>query len=364
MRRRFVLLGAVCFVLFLWGSTAYCRADRSVDVKSSAFAFRTGLTNWNELHARGQKPLHASEVSQHEAFKETVPVSLLWLISISVLFPLTLEAKSSAVDSRVATITINPREVTVLRLRPEFESTIHMPEAVISVILGSPGQFKTEHKEDEPEYVYVKPITKKPAQSNLLITTKSGQLVEMELVSDSTGTAGETQAFDFLIEYRAAQSIPISDDPGTEAPVNQPPTPTEPGVTGSATGSSLSSLEAVPHIQIHPVPARAESKPLLPRRFVVRFVVSTVFSTVGLICFVLTGPVMCHVAAIDRELGVFYLALVAGWFLPLSRMWQLTFEARNPSRQLQFQRQSDGYVSNEERAQEAETAQQEYKSAA
>lgn len=109
---------------------------------------------------------------------------LRFLISIALLFPLSLEAKGPVVGARVATITINPKEVTVLHLRPEFESTIHMPEEVTSVILGSPGEFKAEHNEGEPEYVYVKPIIKEAAQSNLLIATKSGQHVSMELVSD------------------------------------------------------------------------------------------------------------------------------------------------------------------------------------
>ena len=38
-----------------------------------------------------------------------------------------------------------------------------MPDEITSVVLGSPGVFKAEHNEGEPEYVYVKPITKDPA---------------------------------------------------------------------------------------------------------------------------------------------------------------------------------------------------------
>ena len=99
-----------------------------------------------------------------------------------MLLPLRLFAADNAVKPRVATITINPSEVTTLHLRPEFESTIHMPEEITSVILGSPGSFKAEHNEGEPEYVYVKPITKEAAESNLLIATKSGLHVTLELL--------------------------------------------------------------------------------------------------------------------------------------------------------------------------------------
>ena len=137
-------------------------------------------------------------------------MKLRWFIPIAFLIPLHLSATDTQVGARVATITINPREITVLHLRPEFESTIRLPEEVTSVILGSPGEFKAEHNEGEPEYVYVKPITKQAAQSNLLIATKSGQHVTLELVSDGANAPNQSQPVDFLIEYRSARSFLIS----------------------------------------------------------------------------------------------------------------------------------------------------------
>ncbi len=58
-----------------------------------------------------------------------------WFIPIAFLIPLHLSATDTQVGARVATVTINPREITVLHLRPEFESTIRMPEEVTSVSL-------------------------------------------------------------------------------------------------------------------------------------------------------------------------------------------------------------------------------------
>ena len=142
-------------------------------------------------------------------------MKLRWLIPIAFLLPLRLSAADTPVGARVATITINPREVIVLHLRPEFESTIRMPEEITSVILGSPGDFKAEHNEGEPNYVYVKPITKAPAQSNLLIATKSGQHVTLELISDGAGITEKTQPVDFLLEYRSSRSFLIEGDLGT-----------------------------------------------------------------------------------------------------------------------------------------------------
>lgn len=137
---------------------------------------------------------------------------LCWMIPAVFLLPLRMYSADHAVPARVAALTINPSAVTILHLRPEFESTIRMPEEVTSVILGSPSEFKAEHSEGEPEYVYVKPITKEPAQSNLLIATKSGQLVTIELVSAGASAASDTPPVDFLIEYHTTRSFLIAGD--------------------------------------------------------------------------------------------------------------------------------------------------------
>ncbi len=83
------------------------------------------------------------------------------------------------------------------------------------------------------------------------------------------------------------------------------------------------------HVEIQSAPTNPARKSALPCRFIARFIISLVSSTAGLISFVLTGPVMCRVAAIDPALEAFYLALVVGWFWSLARMWSLTLKARN-----------------------------------
>jgi hypothetical protein len=49
---------------------------------------------------------------------------------------------------------------------------------VTSVVLGSPGAFKAEHSEGEPNYVYVKPIKREASQSNPTATREFGVLHE------------------------------------------------------------------------------------------------------------------------------------------------------------------------------------------
>lgn len=135
-----------------------------------------------------------------------------WFLPLALLLPFRLHATDAVVGAHVATITISSGVVTVLHLKPEFESTIRMPEEVTSVILGSPDEFKAEHNEGEPDYVYVKPITKAPAQSNLLIATKSGQVVSLELVSGGDEVSNSAPPVDFLIEYRTRRSLLIVSD--------------------------------------------------------------------------------------------------------------------------------------------------------
>src|SRR5271154_3958894 len=164
------------------------------------------------LRAGGSAAIPDAQVCGCEAAEEMNTMKLRWLIPIVFLLTARLYAFDPTVGARVATITINPNEVTPLHLRPEFESTIRMPEEVTSVILGSPGSFKAEHNEGEPNYVYIKPITKQPVQSNLLIATKSGQHVTLELISDGAGANNANQPVDFLIEYRASRSFLVVSD--------------------------------------------------------------------------------------------------------------------------------------------------------
>lgn len=167
-----------------------------------------------------------------------------WFIPVAVLLPLSMHALDNAVKARVETITIRANEVTPLHLRPEFESVIHMPEAVTSVVLGSPGLFKAEHNEGEPDYVYVKPITKEPAQSNLLIATKSGEHVTLELISDGSADAGSAQPIDFLIEYHASRGFLVSSDRGALSIAKEPDGEGNyaPGLTKHSLSASMSGV--------------------------------------------------------------------------------------------------------------------------
>jgi hypothetical protein len=171
-------------------------------------------------------------------------MKLRWFIPIIVLLPLPLRGSGPIPPSRIARVVINPTQVTPLHLRPEFDTVIRMPEEITSVILGSPDSFKAEHNEGELNYVYVKPITKQSAVSNLMIATKSGQHVTLELISDGTAGSGSADPVDFLIEYRVNRGFLVAPWPSdlSSKPAVQP---SKPGSSDAPINLSLGNTSAL-----------------------------------------------------------------------------------------------------------------------
>ena len=92
-----------------------------------------------------------------------------------------------------------------MHLRPLFTSTIHVGEVVRSLVVGAPTLFEVEHKDSEPNLIFVKPSTHLPAESNLLIALASGETISIRLISP--GDAGSTDATDFVVDYRGRKSM-------------------------------------------------------------------------------------------------------------------------------------------------------------
>ncbi|MFZ0284651.1 MAG: hypothetical protein WAL32_05430 [Terriglobales bacterium] len=95
--------------------------------------------------------------------------------------------------------------MTVLHLRPGYVSSVRLPEDVISVVLGNPSTFKAEHSEAEPRLVFLKPTTASRAETNALITTRTGHEISLHLVS--AGNSERTGAVDFVLQYDLPHSF-------------------------------------------------------------------------------------------------------------------------------------------------------------
>jgi hypothetical protein len=112
-------------------------------------------------------------------------------------------AQVPEVRPQVAGRAVQEGQITVVYLAPRFATAIRMPDAVNSVVLGDPDSFTAEHSEREPQIVFVKPITAKAVQTNLLISTAHGYQANLLLISrgESTGTQPDV---DFMMRYRPA----------------------------------------------------------------------------------------------------------------------------------------------------------------
>ena len=113
------------------------------------------------------------------------------------------QANSIQVRPQVAGRSIRDGQLTTVYLAPRYATAIRLPEAVNSVVIGDPASFSAEHSDREPRLVFVKPITLKPTQSNLLISTTRGLEVSLLLVSRGE-TKDEQVDVDFLMRYRPA----------------------------------------------------------------------------------------------------------------------------------------------------------------
>ena len=79
-----------------------------------------------------------------------------------------------------------------------------MPETVNSVVVGDPTQFQVEHSDREPELVFIKALSPKPAETNLLISTTRGHEVSLLVLNRGEEARTAAASVDFLVKYKSA----------------------------------------------------------------------------------------------------------------------------------------------------------------
>ena len=143
------------------------------------------------------------------------------------------------VQPQVVGHSIRDGQVTTVFLAPRYVTAIRMPEPINSVVVGDPASFSAEHSDREPSLVFVKPITTKAAQTNLLISTTHGLQASVLLVSRGEPKEERQPAVDFLMRYQPAGQFMIQPADSPSAVIPQTIT-----VGGTATASSASGLSA------------------------------------------------------------------------------------------------------------------------
>jgi hypothetical protein len=108
--------------------------------------------------------------------------------------------QTAGVEPQIRTRAAAEGKVTVVEVSAHFVTAVRLPEPVNSVVLGDPALFQAEYNEHEPELVFIKVLTTKPAESNLLISTTRGRQISLLLVSKG-GTLLRAKV-DFLLRYK------------------------------------------------------------------------------------------------------------------------------------------------------------------
>lgn len=134
-----------------------------------------------------------------------------WLLIICLVASCVwAQVPADKTNPRVRTLAIEEGAVTEIYLSPGYTTSIRLPEEVSSVVVGNPAYFKAEHSESESRLVFIKPTSGKLAQSNALITTRSGQEISLHLISGGQSTPYAN--VDFLLEYRRPRSMFVTQD--------------------------------------------------------------------------------------------------------------------------------------------------------
>lgn len=110
------------------------------------------------------------------------------------------------IEPRVREESDTKRVAIPVHLLPHFSTTIRMRDAVQSVVVGDPSLFWADHKDDDASLVIVHARTEQPAQTNLEITTVSGQQAILWLISDPRSQS----PVDFALHYDTLPSTPAS----------------------------------------------------------------------------------------------------------------------------------------------------------
>ncbi len=114
--------------------------------------------------------------------------------------------QTTQLQPRIATLSGFTDQVTVAEVAAHFVTAIRVPEPVSSVVVGDPALFQVEHSDREPQLVFVKVLTTKAAQTNLLISTTKGH--QLSVLVRSPGEQPGTSV-DFLVNYRPEKSFVI-----------------------------------------------------------------------------------------------------------------------------------------------------------
>src|SRR3989475_10299533 len=125
-------------------------------------------------------------------------------VSVLVLLSGSLSAQTKNAQNRNGSKTVFEGQPAGIRLAPHVTTTIRLPEAVNSVVLGDSNLFQAEYSPKEPLLVFVRPTAPDIAETNLVISTVSGRQFILILRSVGVSTDLSQTGVDLLVSCQAA----------------------------------------------------------------------------------------------------------------------------------------------------------------
>lgn len=122
---------------------------------------------------------------------------ILFLLPIEWIFA---QTPTRGTRSGVMTLFLQPNAAATVHLGSGYVTSVRLPDDVSSIVIGDPHKFKAEHADAEPRLVFLKTVSDRAARSNALITTRSGEMVELDLVG--LGKGADSAQLDLFIDCR------------------------------------------------------------------------------------------------------------------------------------------------------------------
>ena len=97
------------------------------------------------------------------------------VVSLLILLSGSLSAQTKNAQNRNGSKRVFEGQPSSIRLAPHVTTTIRLPEAVNSVVLGDSNRFQAEYSPKEPLLVFARPMASGIAQTNLMISTVLGR---------------------------------------------------------------------------------------------------------------------------------------------------------------------------------------------
>src|SRR3989442_10950537 len=126
-------------------------------------------------------------------------------VSLLILLSGSLSAQTQNAQNRNGSKRVFEGQPASIRLAPHVTTTIRLPEAVNSVVLGDSNRFQAEYSPKEPLLLFARPTAPDIAETNLVISTVFGRQFILILKSLGVSTDQSQAGADLLVTCQAAQ---------------------------------------------------------------------------------------------------------------------------------------------------------------